>query len=282
VALFLAGALFLSGCAPVALLQTREERADTVAREAGWIREKLTAGRFTLRAYRPRIVANDGTLAVYIEGDGVPWETPTVRSFDPTPDNTITLQLALQDPTPNRLYLARPCQFLAPRELAACNPAYWTSHRYAPEIVAALNDAIEQEKHRTQTRNITLFGYSGGGALAILVAASRRDVSRIVTIAGNLDDAAWTRLHRVAPLIGSMNPAKSADGVSHIRQIHFVGREDKIIPLAIAASYRGQVKDQSNILVIEVPGADHTCCWVEKWPSLLRAYIYPGSGESPT
>ena len=143
VALFLAGALFLSGCASVALLQTREERADTMARKAGWIRENFTAGRFTLRAYRPRIVANSNTLAIYIEGDGVPWKTPTIRSFDPTPDNTITLQLALQDQTPNRLYLARPCQFLAPRELAACNPAYWTSHRYAPEIVAALNDAIE-------------------------------------------------------------------------------------------------------------------------------------------
>ena len=210
------------------------------------------------------------------------WVTPTIRSSDPTPDDTITLQLAIQDPTPNRLYLAGPCQFLTPRDLAACNPAYWTSHRYAPEIVAALNDAIEQAKRRTQARKIALFGYSGGGAPAILVAAGRNDVIRIVTIAGNLDDSAWTHLHRIAALTGSLNPAKSANRVSHIQQIHFIGRDDKIIPPAIAASYLGRVTDRSNISVIEIPGADHTCCWAEKWPALLHDYIYPGRAKNPT
>ena len=142
-ALFLAGATVLAGCASIPLLQTRAERADEAARAAGWVGENFTAGRFTLRGYRPRIRAEGGALAVYIEGDGVAWVSPTVRSSDPTPDDTLTLQLAMLDPTPNRLYLARPCQFLPPRELAACSPDYWTSHRYAPEIVAALNDAIE-------------------------------------------------------------------------------------------------------------------------------------------
>lgn len=276
VVLFLAGAVFLSGCASITLLQTRMERADNAAGAAGWIRESFATGQFTLRGYHPRRSADSGVLAVYIEADGVAWVTPTQRSSDPTPNDTLTLQLAILDPTPNRLYLARPCQFLPPRELAACSPDYWTSHRYAPEIVAALNDAIEQEKRRTRARKITLFGYSGGGGLAILVAAGRNDVTRIVTVAGMLDHAAWTRMHRDSPLTGSLNPAGAANRVSQIRQIHFVGRDDEIVPPAIAESYLGHVTDRSKISVIEISGADHTCCWVEKWPALLRSYIYPG------
>jgi pimeloyl-ACP methyl ester carboxylesterase len=127
-----------------------------------------------------------------------------------------------------------------------------------------------------------LFGYSGGGALAVLVAAKRNDVIRVVTIAGNLDHAAWTRAHGDAPLTGSLNPAEAADRISRIRQIHFIGRDDEIVPPAIAASYLGRVADRSNISVIEVPGADHTCCWAEKWPALLRAHVYPGRPETPT
>lgn len=275
-ALFLAGAVVLSGCASVTLLQTRMARADNAAGAAGWIRESFVTGRFTLRGYRPRRIADSGVLAVYIEADGVAWVTPTQRSSDPTPSDTLTLQLAILDPTPNRLYLARPCQFVPPRELAACSPDYWTSHRYAPEIVAALNDAIEQEKRRTRAHKITLFGYSGGGGLAILVAAERNDVTRIVTVAGMLDHAAWTRAHRDSPLTGSLNPAEAANRVSQIRQIHFVGRDDETVPPAIAESYLGHVRDRSKISVIEISGADHTCCWVEKWPALLRSYIYPG------
>jgi len=276
VALFLSSAIFLTGCASIALLQTRTERADNAAKSAGWISEIFATKQFTLQGYRPASMALGGVLAVYIEGDGVAWVTPTIRSSDPTPDEPLTLRLAIQDPTPNRLYLARPCQFLAPRARAACSPDYWTSHRYAPEIVDALNDAIEQAKRRARAPKITLFGYSGGGALAVLIAARRNDVSRIVTIAGNLDHAAWTRLHRDSPLTGSLNPAKVADRISQIRQIHFVGRDDAVVPPAIAASYLGRVTDRSNISVIDVPGADHTCCWVEKWPALLRRYVYPG------
>ncbi len=274
VALFLSGAILLSNCAPIPLLQSRVERADSVASTAGWITESFATGQFTLRGYRPRTIAKSDTLTVYIEGDGVAWITPTIQSSDPTPDDTLTLQLAIQDPTPNRLYLARPCQFLPARELAACSPDYWASHRYAPEIVAALNIAIEQEKRRTRARDIALFGYSGGGGLAVLIAAKRNDVTRIVTIAGNLDHVAWTRAHQDSPLTGSLNPAKSADTVSRIRQVHFVGRDDTIIPPAIAASFLGHVANRSNISVVEVSGADHTCCWVEKWPALLRKHVY--------
>jgi hypothetical protein len=43
--------------------------------------------------------------------------------------------------------------------------------------------------------------------VASLVAARRHDVVRLVTVAGNLDHLAWTTLHGVSPLTGSLNPA---------------------------------------------------------------------------
>ena len=275
-ALFLctAGFLLLGGCNAVSLLQSREERAATVASDSGWRPERIAAGQFILRAYHPGYHRNQPDLAVYIEGDGVAWISPRVRSGDPTPGTPLTLQLAVQDPTPNRLYLARPCQYVSPAELARCDPAYWTSHRYAPEVVDSLNTAIDHAMRVSGARRISVFGYSGGGNLAVLVAARRKDVTRIVTIAGNIDHGAWTRLHRDTPLFGSLDAADLAQAVAGIPQVHFVGNDDDVVPVSISDSFRKRAGDTSRIAVIKVPDADHECCWVEKWPALLRGYVY--------
>ena len=275
-ALFLCTGILLSlgACNSVALLQSRAERAATVATDHGWHMEPVAAGQFVLRAYHPPYVRNHPDLAVYIEGDGVAWVTPSIRSNDPTPDAPLTLQLAVQDPTPNRLYLARPCQYATQAELTRCDPAYWTSHRYAPEVVDALNTAIDQAKREAGARHISLFGYSGGGNLAVLVARQRRDVTRIVTVAGNLDHGAWTRLHRDTPLFGSLDAVDVAQAVSAIPQVHFVGDDDDVVPAAISESFLDRSGDTSRITVINVPRADHDCCWTEKWRALLRDYVY--------
>jgi predicted esterase len=250
------------------------ERADTIAGKSGWIRQQIATPGFTLRAYHTSYLTGHKELAVYIEGDGVAWVTPTVISSDPTPDTPLTLELAVQDPTPNRLYLARPCQYASESELSRCNPAFWTSHRYAPEVVESLNAAIDQSKRESSAQSLYLFGYSGGGNLAVLLAARRTDVAKVVTIAGNIDHAAWTTLHGDTPLFGSLNAAAEADATSGIPQIHFSGAKDDTVPASIAASYRNRARDRSHIAVVSVAGADHQCCWVQKWQQLLRQYVY--------
>ncbi len=274
-ALFLsATTALLSGCSSLSILQSRKARADTVAKNHGWVAQRITANSFSLLGYRPAARRNGDTLVVYIEGDGVAWTTPTRRSNDPTPDSPLTLKLAVQDPNPNRLYLARPCQYLTPRALASCAPRYWTSHRYAPEVVAALSTAIDRVKRSSNAKRVFLFGYSGGGALAVLIAAARTDVARIVTIAANLDHVAWTRMSRDTPLYGSLNPADYASRVSSIPQMHLVGLDDEVVPPAVAESYIRRVSNRERTKIVKVPGADHNCCWVERWPNLLRNQIY--------
>ena len=271
---FASGMWLLSACGGVSLLQSRSERAETIAREHGWIAQSFPTPGFTLRGYHGRYQPGQDRLAVYIEGDGVAWVTPTVISSDPTPDTPLALGLAVQDPSPNSLYLARPCQYATEFELSRCNPALWTSHRYAPQVVEALNAAIDQAKREAGAESLYLFGYSGGGSLALLLAARRTDVAKIVTVAGNIDHAAWTRLHGDTPLHGSLDAAAEADAVSAIPQVHFSGAEDKLVPSSIPASYRRAARNPSRIAVVSVADADHLCCWIDKWPQLLRQYVY--------
>jgi len=174
----------------------------------------------------------------------------------------------------NRLYLARPCQYQTPQALASCAPRYWTSHRYAPEVVASLNAAIDQVKRSSHAKRVILFGFSGGGALAVLIAAKRTDVVQIVTIAANLDHVAWTRMSGDTPLFGSLNPADFASRISTIPQQHLVGLDDKVVPLAVAESYIGRMTDRTRVKIVKVSGADHSCCWVDRWTNLLRSHIY--------
>jgi pimeloyl-ACP methyl ester carboxylesterase len=119
---------------------------------------------------------------------------------------------------------------------------------------------------------VVLVGYSGGGAVAALVAARRDDVARLITVAANLDHAAWTTHHRLAPLRGSLNPADLAQRLEVLPQVHLAGAKDRVVPPAIAESYLGRMDDRSRARLVVVEGADHDCCWVAAWPDLLRRH----------
>lgn len=92
------------------------------------------------------------------------------------------LKLAALDASPNVVYLARPCQYVwSP----LCSDIYWTDRRFAVEVVEAMSAAIDRLILPGQ--KLHLVGYSGSGAVAVLVAARRPDVVSLRTIAGNLD-----------------------------------------------------------------------------------------------
>ncbi|MBT5812557.1 MAG: alpha/beta hydrolase, partial [Rhodospirillaceae bacterium] len=152
-------------------------------------------------------------------------------------------------------------------------PAYWSSHRYSEEVVASMSDAVEQAKRESGARRVRLFGYSGGGALAVLIAARRTDVIGVTTLAANLDHQFWTQQGGMTPLYGSLNPAHVANEISHIPQIHFIGEDDETVPNSVAYAYMSDIKDTSRIRIVKLPDMDHTCCWVEPWKNLLRNYV---------
>lgn len=261
--------IFLSACANVPSLKERIGIADRFAQQRGWVAETLSAGDFKLLAYLPEVRVKTTTLTIYIEGDGFAWLSETQPSSDPTPINPMVLQLAISQPEDVAVYLARPCQYIN-AEASRCSRSYWTGQRFAPEVIAATNVAVEILKQRFGARQVVLVGYSGGGAVATLVAARRTDVDRLITISGNLDHQAWTTYHRIAPLNGSLNPADETQTLQGIQQWHFVGEKDVNITPAMA---QGFVRRFSRGLKphIEIePGFDHRCCWAEKWPILWR------------
>ena len=206
---------------------------------------------------------------VYIEGDGFAWRRNSVLSSDPTPKNPVALKLAARDPRAAVLYIARPCQFLDPQNLKTCPPGYWSSHRYGEEVIASINEAIDQFAKRTGASEIDLVGYSGGGSIAALLAARRSDVTSLVTVVANLDHEAWTRIHDVSPLSGSLNATDIAESIQHIPQYHFVGTKDKIVPLSVTESFLDRITNSSHVGIERIPGFDHECCWVDSWPALL-------------
>lgn len=266
-------AAMLAGCASPDFLATPRERAERVAARHGWQRATYPAGPFILAAYQRFGARQDGELAVYIESDGRAWLDRSTLSPDPTPVHPLVLNLAVQDPALHRLYLARPCQYLADAERARCSPVYWSDGRFAPEVVAATDAAISAAKRESGAARVRLVGYSGGGAVAALVAARRDDVSLLITIAGTLDHARWTRDAGVSPLSRSLNPADEAARLAAVPQIHFVGDRDRIVPPAVADSFVARLPDRSRVRVVRMSDHTHECCWTDAWPDLLARHL---------
>lgn len=261
----------LTACTSIPGVDSRQQAVDIAAR-VGWHALELPADPFVLRAYVPARFPHSKILTLYIEGDGQAWSSSDQPSLDPTPIRPLALELAVRHPQPSAAaYLARPCQYVQAALRRGCVPAYWTEKRFASEVITATGRAIDQLKQRIGAEQLVLVGYSGGGAVATLVAAQRTDVARLVTIAGNLDHAAWTTLHRVTPLQGSQNPIDVWSRLQHIPQLHLTGARDRIMPPAIAVAYRTHFPARAPIQMRVMPGFDHHCCWVEHWPALLAA-----------
>jgi pimeloyl-ACP methyl ester carboxylesterase len=254
--------LFLGACV---LLQAPTEQAVAIAASAGFSSVVLPDER--IKGYL-RLNSPPGTaraITVYIESDGAPWRVPDEPPFDPTPHKPMVLQMAAADPSGAVAYLGRPCQYLSPNALARCDPALWMLGRFSEDAVATTDAALSAIKRRAQASSINLVGYSGGGAIAALVAMRRDDVGCLVTIAAPLDTDAWTAAIGVSRLSYSLNPADHARQLAPLRQTHFRGRKDALVPPQTTRRYLAQVPGAQ---VIDREDYDHQCCWKEDWKEL--------------
>lgn len=223
-------------------------------------------------------------LTIYVDHDGRPWVGGTRVARDPSPRDPLALRLmlrALEHPRAAglgagtqdapALYVGRPCHFGAgPAD--ACHPLLWTHARYADAVVASMATAIEDwiaaRGGTVSARQpaVVLVGYSGGGTLAVLLAARLPRTIAVVTIAANLDVAAWAGHHRYSPLAGSLDPARQPPLPPAVAQWHFVGARDEVVPGALQAGY---LRRNPGARQIEVQDQDHVCCWRSLWPALL-------------
>jgi pimeloyl-ACP methyl ester carboxylesterase len=241
--------------------------ADKIAQSAGLQRDEVDTGDFVLTAFY-RITRPDLPSTIYIEGDGLAWRTRYQPSYDPTPHQALGLALAAADTAPNVVYLARPCQFTPMAASPRCSVEYWTGKRYAEEVIVAMNRAISHYAALTPGQRINLVGYSGGGAVAVLVAARRDDVASLRTVGGNLDHVAVNRLHGVSAMPDSLNAIDVAQRIAAIPQIHFSGADDTVVPAAIAQSFVAAVGSACAQMRV-VPGMSHESDWNRLWPGLL-------------
>lgn len=254
----LAAALQLYGCA---LVQSPTERVEALAAQAGM--QELSTGDKRLRGFlRP----GSGTLTVYIESDGAPWPAPNQPPYDPTPIKPVVMQMAVADKTQAVGYLGRPCQYLDAQTLDDCDPALWTLGRFSESAVAASANAVEQMKRRSGAARVQLVGYSGGGAMAALVAARRSDVACLVTLASPLDIDGWADAIDVTRLRQSLNPLAYAASLANVPQTHFAGARDVTVPPASARRYFSAVP---KARVVTLDNYSHTCCWADEWAQLL-------------
>src|SRR6185437_2718936 len=134
-----------------------------------------------------------------------------------------------------------------------CRSAEWLDRRYAREVLDSVGDALDDLERESGTHHLVLVGYSGGGALAVLLAARRSDVTRIVTVAADLDLAYWVRRDSLSPLTGSLDPADAAPRVKDIPQVHFAGSEDRVVGADVARAYLARLPPGARARLIEVP-----------------------------
>jgi pimeloyl-ACP methyl ester carboxylesterase len=249
-----------SGCS------TNGHRIDRLAAEGGLQKQRVAVAPYSLIIYT-RSVATAGPgpqrLLVYIEGDGLPWGSSGMQpAADPTTGNPLALRMMLGTTGP-AIYVARPC-YQEPD--ARCTPDDWTGGRYAPQIVESMSAAITAESRQLGISDLVLIGYSGGGALAVLIGERLASVSAVITIGANLDVAAWANHHGYLPLAASLNPALSQQP-HNWPEFHFAGADDKIVPPATVERYFQRYPAAQRLVVDH---ANHVCCWEADWPALLN------------
>lgn len=248
--------LLQTGCASPA--ERFEERALT----SGLVPERIKGKGFvhSLFIKRGEEAGAGDRLHVYISGDGTPM-VAGLPADDPTPRAPLILDLIAADPG-RAVLLGRPC-YHGDGPRSACEAALWTSARYGERAVESMAAALRRFMASRRVGTIVWFGYSGGGALAVLLAARFAETAALVTVAANRDVAAWRAHHRQPALVTSLDPAAGRPLPPGIVQRHYVGSEDVVVPPATlrrVLSWPGW---------IEVPGFDHRCCWAAVWPQIV-------------
>jgi len=246
---------FLGGCA------TPAERFVETADAMGLQRSVVNGAGFHHALFWKGRDRAGAILHVYIDGDGTP-DIGGYPAADPTSRNPLMLRLLALDPGPAVL-LGRPC-YDGLADDPGCRPALWMDERYSEAVVASMAVAVREILAQGSYRQVAWFGHSGGGTLAMLLAARVPQTAAVVTVAANLDIDAWAASRRARPLTGSLNPARQPTLPAAIVHRHYAGGRDEVVPPAVTHAGLGP-----GVPLAVVPDYDHRCCWETMWPEML-------------
>jgi pimeloyl-ACP methyl ester carboxylesterase len=239
-------------------------RFDTEAAHLGYTRTVVRGTEFLHVAYLKSKQQAKEAVHVYLEGDGLPWINHSFVARDPTPRDALMLRLMQLDPAPSIL-LGRPC-YHGMSDTPPCSPIFWIQARYSEPVVASMAAALDRLLGVTHKHGVVFLGYSGGGVLAMLLAERFPSSLGLVTIAANLDIAAWTRYHGYTGLTGSLNPAERPPLRPTIVQLHLAGVRDANVPPDLSYSV---IARQHRARFYRLENYDHRCCWEAIWPLIL-------------
>lgn len=265
---------FIAVIPALAACASPADRFDATAAATGLRRGEVEGVGFRHAVYANHTPAN-GLLRIYIDGDGTPYLGKAIAT-DPTPRQSLVLALLAQDKGP-ALYLGRPC-YHGETGTTRCTPDIWTRARYGEEVVASMAAAVRRLIAGQGARTVTLVGHSGGGTLAMLIAPRIPQTKAVISIAADLDVAAWA-LYAREDLSGSLDPSAATPLPAGIRQYHYTGGNDQVVPPAVTAS---ALHNASETLTV-IDGFDHVCCWTAIWPAFLAQLDADGdAGYAPS
>ncbi len=224
---------------------------------------------FSIMTYQ-KILSDNTPMNVYIEGDGFAWVSPKRLSSNPTPRNPIALRLASLDNSPNVVYLARPCQYVNLKTSKLCEAKFWHGSKYSKSVVDSLGQAIDRIKAKEKVKDVNLVGFSGGGGIVAILAATRSDVLSFRSVAGNLNHVAFNRYHKVDQLNDSLNAADFVNKLSNIPQMYISGEGDKVVPPFIARDFAENVYSTAGCVnIVDLPEVTHHKGWEKHWHELI-------------
>lgn len=273
--------LLLQGCV-AAQQDISNKKPDLVAPLAAAIeqaklrRTEITTGPFILTTYA-RINDRAAPVTIYIEGEDQPFATSA--AIEPTPKHPVGLILATLDPATNVVYIARPCQFTVFDP--ACAPELVQNGRYASQVVASVNRAINHVIVPLEHPRIHLVGYGGGGAVAALIAANRvpqADVASLRTVAGNLDPEGLARYEGYDGADDLLDPMPVARKLVSIPQEHFVGSDDTLIPPFLVRNFIDREHHHGCAVLTTEANVGHVQGWEQIWTQ--RAIDLPRCGKT--
>ncbi|PCK00521.1 MAG: hypothetical protein COA45_01705 [Zetaproteobacteria bacterium] len=266
----LLAALALGGCIATTLPYMRAETAQRIASPAWMIKRDIAAAPYLLRSYE-RIHDRGGVANLYIAGDGPVNVDAPEGPVDSTPENPVALHLASKDRADNVIFIARPCQYTAMLSKGdVCDDSISRGKRFSAEVIASFDKALNDIAARYDIRGFNLIGYSGGAAIATLLATKRKDILSIRTVAGILDHEVHSKISGAPVLDGSLNPVKEASALTRVPQYHFIGGQDKYVLPAVLHSYLQAMPPTNCVQTMLVQEASYDTGWVDKWPELLE------------
>lgn len=223
----------------------------------------VDSGEFKHKVFKaePSYAESSGNrLHIYLGGDGQPWRTPKRVAKDPTSKRAIMLKSMLRD-NADSVLIGRPCYFQVAD--TRCLGNWWTHDRYHLDVVNSLLKVVEELA--TNHQELWLIGYSGGGALAVLIGNRLDRPVNVMTINANLDHQAWSRHHQYSPLSGSLNPTGDSAHNADMRELHWYAEDDQnVLPEWIQAYSKAK-----HAQCVPTTG-NHSDDWPQLWPVILE------------